>query len=286
MGIRFLCPTCGHKLNVKSFLAGKRGVCPQCGIGLNIPLESQVNRDGTPLTGGGAEQSIEAAADEKPTVDVPTAVPTAVPTGGSPLPAAGQPVVPVRPASPTPLGSPLTNPSGSASPLAGAANSPVAVPIRPAAPIHTQAANVATPAPVEAQPPAHSDPIDESPDSVWYVRPPSGGQYGPARGEILRKWISEGRVSADSLVWREGWDDWLNAADVFPNLLGGGPPSVGPPGIVPNAYEYAPSSPNRPAAAAYRPRRKSSAALAVTAVVVLGLMSVALLITLFVVIQK
>jgi hypothetical protein len=40
MGIRFLCPN-GHKLHVKSFLAGKRGVCPKCGVGVVIPNEAE-----------------------------------------------------------------------------------------------------------------------------------------------------------------------------------------------------------------------------------------------------
>ena len=43
MGIRFFCQ-CGYRMNVKSFLAGKRGVCPHCGCSVNIPLESQVGR--------------------------------------------------------------------------------------------------------------------------------------------------------------------------------------------------------------------------------------------------
>ena len=38
MGIRFYCPN-GHKLNVKSHLAGKFGFCPECGIRMQIPLE-------------------------------------------------------------------------------------------------------------------------------------------------------------------------------------------------------------------------------------------------------
>ena len=37
MGIRLTCPN-GHKLNVKTFLAGKRGVCPQCGAKFAIPM--------------------------------------------------------------------------------------------------------------------------------------------------------------------------------------------------------------------------------------------------------
>ena len=39
MGIRFLCPN-GHKLNVKTFLAGKRGICPDCDAKFVVPLES------------------------------------------------------------------------------------------------------------------------------------------------------------------------------------------------------------------------------------------------------
>lgn len=65
------------------------------------------------------------------------------------------------------------------------------------------------------------DPIDEAPSAVWYVRPPSGGQYGPARGDILRKWIAEGRVTGDSHVWREGWPDWRLASEVLPALARG-----------------------------------------------------------------
>jgi hypothetical protein len=39
MGIRFFCPN-GHKLNVKAFLAGKRGICPDCDAKFIIPFES------------------------------------------------------------------------------------------------------------------------------------------------------------------------------------------------------------------------------------------------------
>ncbi len=39
MGIRFHCPN-GHKLNVKTFLAGKRGICPDCDARFIVPTES------------------------------------------------------------------------------------------------------------------------------------------------------------------------------------------------------------------------------------------------------
>ncbi len=66
---------------------------------------------------------------------------------------------------------------------------------------------------------AAADPLTEAGDVVWYVRPPSGGQYGPATREIMRTWLAEGRISADSLVWREGWRDWQAAGSVFPQLV-------------------------------------------------------------------
>ncbi len=55
-------------------------------------------------------------------------------------------------------------------------------------------------------------------DSTWYVRPPSGGQYGPASEEVFRQWIEEGRVAATALVWRDGWSDWKEAIEVLPGL--------------------------------------------------------------------
>ncbi len=51
--------------------------------------------------------------------------------------------------------------------------------------------------------------------AVWYIRPPSGGQYGPATGEMLRGWISEARVTPTSLVWRDGWAQWRSAAETL-----------------------------------------------------------------------
>jgi hypothetical protein len=60
--------------------------------------------------------------------------------------------------------------------------------------------------------------LDEDPDASWYVRPPSGGQYGPATGEILKQWIDEGRVATTALLWREGWPQWRDAREALPEL--------------------------------------------------------------------
>lgn len=61
MGIRFSCPS-GHKLNVKEFLAGKRGVCPQCGAKFVIPMPNETPATGESLPlGVGLSRSIEIA---------------------------------------------------------------------------------------------------------------------------------------------------------------------------------------------------------------------------------
>jgi hypothetical protein len=66
-------------------------------------------------------------------------------------------------------------------------------------------------------------PLDES-AAQWYVRPPAGGQYGPATGEVMRLWIVENRITPSTLVWRDGWPQWRSAREVLPEL-GNGPAS-------------------------------------------------------------
>lgn len=61
--------------------------------------------------------------------------------------------------------------------------------------------------------------ISEAPNAAWYVRPPSGGQYGPAIGTVFWDWLNEKRVGESSLVWREGWGTWQTAKDVFPDFF-------------------------------------------------------------------
>lgn len=298
MGIRFLCPTCSHKLNVKSFLAGKRGVCPQCGAGLDIPLESQINKDGSGAAAGGGGTS--PSSDDDPQE---LTLPLAYPASPASFPAS-QPVrspAPRANLTPGPQISPVVAQPTPAVPL-GAAPAQLAasgpqftptVPMQPALSAHPGTPMQRTvpmqPA-VAAQPmapllttQAPLDPIDEAPQSIWYVRPPSGGQYGPARGDIMRKWLGEGRVSPDSLVWREGWQDWRLAADAFPSLGA----AVTPPMPAPvTPATYAASGTPAYSAATLRPRRRNSTSLAIAIVAVLGLMCLALFITLVVVLLK
>jgi hypothetical protein len=232
MGIRFHCPN-GHKLNVKSFLAGKRGICPHCGIKVDIPDD----------------------AEDKNSVTV-DAAPQTVPAEAAPA------------SRPAPV--PATTAAAHAMAPASVAAAPVTA-SRAAVPAAISAAPAAVPAP--------ADPLSEAPNAVWYVRPPSGGQFGPASAEIMRRWITEGRVNEESLVWREGWADWKPTRGLF---LGLGTPDSTPPG---GPGLVAPRGPTS-TTGAMRARRKNSNSMTVVIVVVLILLCLVLVIALAVIASR
>jgi hypothetical protein len=163
---------------------------------------------------------------------------------------------------------------------------------------------VAEPAPTAAPVENEVDPIAENPQAVWYVRTPQGGQYGPAAGDIMRKWIAEGRVQADFWVWREGWGDWQKASASIPSLRhpavasAPAPAAVAPASAAPSSAASAVAAPTRHASVAApakssdpngyaaadgssmpriaRSRRRGIHPLAILAVVGLGLVCLAL----------
>lgn len=174
MGIRFLCPQ-GHKLNVKSFLAGKTGFCPHCKARVEIPLTST------------RSSSKQAAAEEAEEEVIPLAQPVAEPHAGAPVAwGVGYPELrdlPVRPIAENPT-STVSLQSPSAESLPGMAN-----------------------------------PTGEGAREQWWVLSKNGQQYGPATQEIIRQWIGEGRVVAETLIRREDHPDWQRAEDNFRALF-------------------------------------------------------------------
>lgn len=85
-------------------------------------------------------------------------------------------------------------------------------------------------------PPLPSNARDQ-PKVQWYVRPAAGGQYGPATTEEFQQWIADGRVDADSLVWRTGWPDWKRGAEATPlaeRQTADHPPAINQPRPAPN----------------------------------------------------
>jgi hypothetical protein len=310
MGIRVFCPN-GHRLNLKSHLAGKQGICPHCGTTVTIPTLEKAEELGmlkNPRMTG-REQALGGSVYR---------------TNGSNGSAVGLAEAPVAkgsadaPCEPN-LASPYartndstphsTGTNGAAANGSAANGSSSAIHGEDASALDDGGIDITAPvngshssssstivttaaaAPVEDE----VDPIAENPQAVWYVRTPQGGQYGPAAGDIMRKWIAEGRVQADFWVWREGWGDWQKASASIPSLKKPAPTAAPAPLAAPVAPSATPSAPvartNAPAPAnGYAPgevsptqrqparRRKGGIhPLAILAVVGLGLVCFALL---------
>ncbi len=280
MGIKFRCPN-GHKLNVKSFLAGKKGICPHCGTKVIIPEEAQREEAAAMVARNAAEiggSTAVAVAPVRGLADtvafkagpIEPFVPKASPVAEIAKPVA-QPVAAVKPVAPVAMAQPLNVAALPATPVVSQAVAAIPMGIAPGVPVTAPLTAASLPQPT-------IDCIAEAPNAVWYVRPQSGGQFGPARGDIMRKWLGEGRVSADSLVWRDGWVDWKSAATIFPQLavaagvMSGSPASASAPLTSSPTNTATISSPSR----TVRPRRKSNS-FAVLMVVSLGVISVILL---------
>lgn len=288
MGIKFRCPN-GHKLNVKSFLAGKKGICPHCGTSVRIPeATAQATEDQgaeteieTELQTGGTAtatltKSIAESISASSTITTPTATVSTAVTPVSVAPVMVQPVTPIATTQASPMAAspaiasaaPLITPVATATPVVAS------VPVAVAAPLGSPVvAAPLAPSPYAIMPTAPVDPITEAPNAVWYVRPPSGGQFGPARGDIMRKWLGEGRVSADSLVWRDGWQDWKSAVVVFPSLA----PASSPAGLSAPGETLGIAAPAKGSVSRKLSSKKRSNTVAIAMVTTLGLVAVVLL---------
>jgi len=160
--------------------------CPHCKTPLNVKSELAGKRGRCPQ----CQQKIEIPKEDSP-------------SGVMPAPAAAQ--------SQAGAGAQAAMPSQSAA----APDGP-----QPAAAVGEPSSQAAASTPVapSAAGPA-GDPISEAPKLQWYVMPPgAASQYGPAVGEEFRNWIKEGRVTGDTLVWRQDWAEWKLAGAVFPEL--------------------------------------------------------------------
>jgi len=180
MGIRFHCPN-GHRLNVKAYLAGHRGICPECGVSMLIPQTSNVE------SSSGVENASEVAETTAELVN-----PAVAESTNSKPAANGRGTADRR----------TDNLLKAATPQAASDLS--ANPPAPSMP------NTSTKPPKAQQTPSVS--------TLWFVRPPAGGQFGPADEATLICWTHENRIVADTYLWREGWPEWRRAGDVSSSL--------------------------------------------------------------------
>lgn len=189
MGIRFACHGCSKPLNIKNELAGRRGVCPKCKVRFRIPLANA--EFSSPLEEPKVSDRVvdRSAADDSATQDATAGPRETLSAETGSSSSSPQATLPSR------------RPTVSTEP-------------RPAA--ENLAADVI-------------DLLGGDASATWYVRPPSGGQYGPADAEVLWAWISEGRVAKTALLWRDGWPQWREASEALPELaakLPGGNPAA------------------------------------------------------------
>jgi len=229
MGIRFYCPN-GHKLHVKAFQAGMRGICPYCGAKVQIPLHS--TRPSTrelKAQRAAQRQALQSSAGPQGSSS-PSGL--QIPDQTAPFSPARTDSAPATPfenltdfLEPTPTQNP-PEPPGEFRAMPVPLDASLRGPSETAPASEVVLTNKPEPPPLLTEKPL-VDPLSD-PDVAWYVRPPAGGQYGPAAPEVIRVWIAEGRITPDTLVWREGWRDWREAREVFPSLGGAEFPRVSP----------------------------------------------------------
>jgi GYF domain 2 len=219
MGIRFYCPN-GHKLNVKEFQAGRRGICPYCGTRFLIPSQSTRKSSKDDRAARRAFATSASPSLNPPFQNAESGIsgntqPGSAQTAGSkpvPLP----PNVGALKTEADVLSQPIDFISQQNDEGAGFGSTILPTPASVSGDKLTTF-SLEDPS-VALKKEFSADPLSEAGDVVWYVRPPSGGQYGPATGKLMRQWLAEGRISPDTLIWREGWRDWQQASAVFRQL--------------------------------------------------------------------
>jgi hypothetical protein len=210
MGVRFYCPN-GHKLNVKEFQAGKRGICPFCGAKFLIPIHSTRKSSKEERA---ALKALATGSSNKHEDRESVGLDRSNPTQESP-----SQTLPATTALRALLDSLKTNDSFS-SQSANPSSKDVDFGTKQGSSGSAQssAGGSSSGAWAASTSGRMPDPFATVANVVWYVRPPTGGQFGPATANIVRHWLAEGRITPDSLVWREGWRDWQQASNVFPQL--------------------------------------------------------------------
>lgn len=63
-----------------------------------------------------------------------------------------------------------------------------------------------------------TDPIADAPNLIWYYRLKNQPEQGPLKAKVMLAELDAGKIVPGSLVWREDWETWLPAEQVFPQL--------------------------------------------------------------------
>lgn len=212
MGIRFHCPNCQRRLNVKITQVGQLGQCPRCRETVKVPAESSI-KESVPVTASADSPTHKVAAIQDGSGSSKSHLRFSLPSD-LPEDAFDDPSAILDDDDQDTLDGPL----------AGEHESVVEEPVIPSSTAFRASAYrtegeafmLSRPSPTTAF--EKGDPILEAPKLVWFFRTRGFGERGPIKPIEMQAYLKRGDVQVGSMVWREDWDDWIEAEDVFPAL--------------------------------------------------------------------
>ena len=207
MGIHFVCHLCSYALHVKDFQAGKRGKCPNCSGSFRIPFadasysfaleDGQDNPSVMKVRQAFQKerQSKKRSQSKDANLEITASDSVSITLESTPI------------GSGAAIGSSAPNGSNESASVS-LAESGVLTETDPKDSENLKGESFEMP-----------EVLASAVDAKWFVRPPSGGQFGPASSALLMNWITESRVTADSFLWREGLAQWQLASLLVPELF-------------------------------------------------------------------
>jgi len=208
MGIKFHCPN-GHKMHVKSFLAGKKGICPKCGVRIEIPLVSDAD---VPQASARAPDALEP--------DTAITAPAPIEAKRSRPPAFGLDLSGLA-AAPS---------AAKRQGIAGQSETPEA-PLELEEELDLDSPDDLSILSPEPPPSAPLLPAAKS-GAPWYASLAGGTTVGPMSAGAVLQGLKQGQFSTNSLVWRDGWSQWQPLGSVLsqmnPTAQAVGAPAVAP----------------------------------------------------------
>ncbi|WP_438027995.1 GYF domain-containing protein [Sorangium sp. So ce233] len=238
--VRMQCRRCGHLIQVsasvtESSVAQALPVEPPRAAGDDAhlaPSSEEAPSAGTGAPSARAARPPASAQGAAPSPPRPASQPLPRP-GGAPRPPVAPRAVPAPVARPASSALPASSPRPATAPQAPPEARPAQpAPARPAAPAApaTSAARGADPTPSPSgvagafkRTMSDDRPLAKAPNARatssedWYVGV-GGVPLGPVRLSVIREKALAGAVDGESLVWREGFDEWLPLKN-FPELL-------------------------------------------------------------------
>ena len=188
--ITFACPHCEQEIQVADEAAGRKGKCTRCKESIRVP-----ESNGQPVEQEPEDDGRQPCPHCQYRVGVPDNAMGRVgkcPQCKQRVRFTEEGIVPAE------VEQPAAQPPPQPAP---AAEAPVAE-----APVAETPAAAPPPQPV----------VQDEPQ--WHIHTEQGQQLGPITATELNGHIQGRTISADCLLWQEGWEDWQRAGDLYPTL--------------------------------------------------------------------